>query len=223
MLDLTSIELIIFDCDGVLVDSEALAAEVFAKHLSAVGWTITAQECGRRFTGLSLSSCGQLIEAKLGKALPHDFFTAMQKETFTRFDRDLLAVEGVEDLLKGLTLPYCIASSGDYDKLSRTLTKTRLKQYFGDNIYSAVEVAKGKPEPDLLLYAAHKMGAIAAANCLVIEDSLPGIAAAKAAGMQSVQYVPNGQPLSPLATEHVTSMAQLQRRLIIATRIVSDE
>jgi len=223
MLDLTSIELIIFDCDGVLVDSEGLAAEVFAKHLSGLGWTMTAQECSRRFTGLSLSSCGQLIETKLGKALPHDFFAAMQKETFTRFDRDLLAVEGVEDLLKSLTLLYCIASSGDYEKLAKTLTKTNLKQYFGDNIYSAVEVEKGKPEPDLLLYAAHKMGAIAAANCLVIEDSLPGIAAAKAAGMQSVQYTPSGQPVSPIATEHVTSMAQLQRRLMTVTRVASDE
>ena len=177
--------LVIFDCDGVLVDSETIASEVFAAHLSAAGFPCTPQDCRERFTGLSLASCRQLIEKESGRSLPPDFFEHLQWETFARFAESLQPVAGIFDVLHCLQewqWDFCVASSGSHDKMAMTLKATGLHSYFAGRIFSASEVAAGKPAPDLFLYAGARMG-FAASQCIVVEDSLPGVRAAQAASM----------------------------------------
>ncbi|ROS06122.1 phosphoglycolate phosphatase [Sinobacterium caligoides] len=212
MLNLAQVELIIFDCDGVLVDSEVIANDVLAKHVTRQGWTMNSDECQQNFKGRSLNSCGRIIEAYLGKPLPKGFFDELQVETYARFDRELCAIDGVKRLLAKLLCANCVASSGSYEKLSRTLSKTRLQSVFGQRVYSADDVANGKPAPDIFLYAAERMG-VSAERCLVIEDAQPGIEAAVAAGMQVIHFACQSEQYSSLASAGVSSMAQLQQQL----------
>lgn len=178
--------LVIFDCDGVLVDSEAIASTVFAEHLTRAGLPHTPKECLMRFTGLSLDSCKTLIEAGSGVLLPEDFFLQLQRETFARFSEALQPVPGVVDVLEFLhehKWPCCVASSGSHEKMAMTLEKTGLRKYFGDRVFSASDVLRGKPAPDLFLHAARSQDC-QPARCIVIEDSIPGVLAGIAAGMQ---------------------------------------
>jgi HAD superfamily hydrolase (TIGR01509 family) len=177
--------LIIFDCDGVLVDSEQIASKVFADHLTGIGIPHTQQQCLERFTGLSLDSCKSIIEMETGKYLPVNFFTDLQRETLTLFERDLQPVSGIVDVLDFLVEKdwlCCVASSGSYDKMAATLGKTKLHRYFDGRIFSASDVQQGKPAPDLFLRVAERQQ-FHPANCIVIEDSQPGIMAGLAAGM----------------------------------------
>jgi phosphoglycolate phosphatase len=178
--------LIIFDCDGVLVDSEVIASAVLAKHLTLAGFPYTSQECMERFAGLSLDSCRVLIEVEAKKTLSEDFFLQVQRETFSRFSEDLKPVVGVIDVLDFVSehqWSCCVASSGSHEKMALTLKKTGLQKYFSDRIYSATDVQYGKPAPDLFLYAAQSLSYLPE-HCVVIEDSKPGVMAALAAGMQ---------------------------------------
>ena len=177
--------LLIFDCDGVLVDSESIASAAFAEHLTQAGYPHTPQQCMERFTGLSLQSCKSLIET--GQApLPEDFFLRLQQDTFDRFAKELEPVPGVVEVLEWLQKqhwPCCVASSGSHEKMALTLEKSGLLKYFGDRIFSASDVQHGKPAPDLFLYAARAQQ-YSPSHCIVIEDSSPGVLAALAAGMQ---------------------------------------
>lgn len=178
--------LVIFDCDGVLVDSEIIASTVFSEHLVSAGFSYTKQQCLARFTGLSLASCKALIERESAAPLPENFFLQLQTETFARFSGELEPVQGVVDVLGFLReqqWPCCVASSGSHDKMALTLGKTGLHQYFGGRVFSASEVQRGKPAPDLFLHAARVQG-YHPAHCIVIEDSSHGVTAALAAGMQ---------------------------------------
>ncbi len=178
--------LVIFDCDGVLVDSETIASAVFSEHLLSVGFSYTQQECRARFTGLSLDSCKALIEQESSMPLPDNFFLHLQTETFARFSEELQPVQGVINVLEFLReqqWPCCVASSGSQDKMALTLGKTGLQQYFGKRIFSASDVQRGKPAPDLFLHAARVQG-YHPEHCIVIEDSSHGVTAALAAGMQ---------------------------------------
>lgn len=178
--------LIIFDCDGVLVDSEAIASKVFAEHLTQAGHAYTPEECLMRFAGLSLDSCRAMVEAESGRLLPENFFLHLQRETFARFSEALQPVPGVVDVLEFLReheWPCCVASSGSHEKMAMTLEKTGLLKYFGNRIFSASDVLRGKPAPDLFLHAARSQGC-PPARCIVIEDSVPGVLAGIAAGMQ---------------------------------------
>lgn len=182
--------LVIFDCDGVLVDSETIASSVFAKHLTQAGFPHTAEECLVRFTGLSLDSCRVLIESEFRALLPEGFFLRLQRETFARFSEELQPVPGVVDVLEFLRdqqWPCCVASSGSHEKMAMTLEKTGLRKYFGDRVFSANDVLHGKPAPDLFLHAALSQGC-QPARCIVIEDSVPGVVAGLAAGMQVCAY-----------------------------------
>lgn len=185
-----SIELVIFDCDGVLVDSEPIANRMLARHLSAIGLPTSYEESLLRYRGRSLDSCIELIEAELGEPLAETFLADMQAETFAEFRLHLLAVDGVKEVLEQLTLPVCVASSGDHDKITLTLGLTGLLSFFSGNIFSASEVRYGKPRPDLFLHASHKMG-VAPENCVVIEDSPVGVEAAVRAGMKVFGYAAN--------------------------------
>ena len=152
-------DLVIFDCDGVLVDSEPIAVRTHARVLGELGWPITEQEVIERFVGRSTASINELIEARLGAER-----TAEADRRFTRLhaeavDAGLLAVDGIADALAQIGIPVCVASSGSHDKMSHTLGRTGLYEYFAGRIFSATEVARGKPAPDLFLHAAARMGA----------------------------------------------------------------
>lgn len=182
--------LVIFDCDGILVDSETLASRVFSEQLERIGLTYSAAECEAEFRGLSLASCQQRIEHKHQLSLPDNFFHNLQRATFERFSTSLQPVPGVIDVLDhldNLGWSYCVASSGDYEKMHFTLGHTGILERFRDKLFSAVDVKKGKPEPDLFLHAARLMG-YHNHQCIVIEDSSPGVQAAIAAGMRVCAY-----------------------------------
>lgn len=192
--------LIIFDCDGVLVDSEFLAAEVMSAHLlETLCLNISAAQCLLIFKGRSLESCVNLIETEYEKQVPEQFITELQMKTLNAFEERLHPVEGIEavlTILQAQAIPTCIASSGNHQKLQYTLSKTGLLSYFQAHkqdrrIFSATEVKAGKPAPDLFLYAAQRMSVLPR-NAWVIEDSLPGIEAGAAAKMNVLGYVPPG-------------------------------
>lgn len=183
-------ELIIFDCDGVLVDSEPMANAVLAAWLTKQGLAMTGQEASQRFKGLSMATVLERAEAALGKPLPSDFLDQVQAETYARFRTDLKPVAGASELVEWAQaqgFKTCIASSGDFEKMDVTLGVTALKPLFEDRIFSSKQVPRGKPAPDLFLFAAAQMGVLAE-RAVVIEDSPAGVAAARAAGMPVFAY-----------------------------------
>lgn len=184
--------LVIFDCDGVLVDSEPIANTCFARALQREGLNWSVEETMRRLMGRSMKSCVEIIEGELGRALPTDFVDRLQADTMQAFqDAPLRAVPGVIaaiDAIEGAGAVTCVASSGGFDKMRVTLGITGLWQRFEGRIFSSSEVPRGKPFPDLFLHAALRMDQQPFA-CTVIEDSLPGIQAARAAGMRAMAYV----------------------------------
>ncbi|MFF8592119.1 HAD family hydrolase [Streptomyces sp. NPDC015220] len=181
------IELVIFDCDGVLVDSERIAARVQVTLGAELGWPLTEEEVVDRFIGRSHAAIREQVAARLGEATAatwSDRFEQLHREAV---DAELAPVEGLPEALDALTLPTCVASSGSHDKMRHTLGRTGLYERFSGRIYSATEVSHGKPAPDLFLHAARRMGVDPAA-CAVVEDSGPGVRAARAAGMRSFGY-----------------------------------
>ena len=177
--------LVIFDCDGVLVDSETLANQVLVKHVKQLGINISEDEGRQRYRGLSMPSILEEISQQINKPLPEFFLENLQQETFRSFKKSLQAIPRVESVIHWClqkNYKICVASSGSYEKLGLTLSITRLKSYFVSNIYSASEVTSGKPSPDLFLFAASQMG-FSSEQCIVIEDSLPGVVAGISAGM----------------------------------------
>lgn len=215
--------LIIFDCDGVLVDSEGIASEVMAQFVSKLGWPMTASDARHHFKGLSLKRCCELIEPRIGSSIPDDFLSTLQAATLKDFQTKLRAIEGVKDLLEWVDSGQalrCIASSGDHNKMAVSLGVTGIDQYFSNaSIFSASQVAKGKPEPDLFLFAASQMG-VDASDSIVIEDSLPGVLAALSAGMSVIPFDQDGDLALELkkngldSLEIAATMAEVKARLI---------
>lgn len=186
--------LVIFDCDGVLVDSEPLAARVFAEHLAEFGVSLSAAECEAKFRGHTMDYCLALLNTEHPGALPHSFLDSLAWATQEAFGKDLRPVTGVETVLQWLRteqLPFCVASNGALSKIRHSLDVTGLRDYFGDRCYSAEQVERGKPHPDLFLLAAKAMGA-APAQTIVVEDSVAGVTAATRAKMKVLRY---GAPL----------------------------
>jgi HAD superfamily hydrolase (TIGR01509 family) len=182
-----SLELVIFDCDGVLVDSERLAVRVDVQVLAELGWVLSEQEVIDRFVGRSDAFFVAEIEAHLGRRLPPDWETPFQHLYRDAFAAELAPVDGVVEALDQITLPTCIASSGSHEKMRYTLGLTGLHDRFAGRIFSVTEVAKGKPAPDLFLHAAARMG-VEPAACVVVEDSRYGVEAARAAGMRALGF-----------------------------------
>jgi len=183
--------LVIFDCDGVLVDSEPLANVSFSRALRPHGLDWSVEETMRRLMGRSLKSCVEIIEAEIGRKLPDDFLETMQAATYQSFrDAPLQPVPGVKDAilkLQGAGLATCVASSGSPEKMRFTLGLTGLWDLFDGRIYSSSQVPRGKPFPDLFLHAAIDMNE-QPFDCVVVEDSVPGVQAARAAGMRALAY-----------------------------------
>jgi D-ribulokinase len=189
-------EVVIFDCDGVLVDSEVIALGVTRRRLSEAGLRLTDQETRERFLGLRLDSVMRRVETELGAPLPEEFPHDLSREILSAFARELKGVAGVRQAVAGLRARVCVASSSAPDRLRFALRVTGYEVLFAPNIFSAAEVAEGKPSPDLFLYAARSMGT-APKDCLVIEDGVAGVAAARAAGMTVFGFI-GASHFSPL-------------------------
>ncbi len=183
--------LVIFDCDGVLVDSEPIAARVLAECVGELGLALTAEDCIARFTGISMASVMAALALDLGRPLPADFAARVRARDFAAFADQLKAIDGVEALLAAVAAPVCVASSGAPAKFRFSLGLTGLLARFEPHLFSAEMVARGKPAPDLFLFAAQAMG-VPAAACVVVEDAVAGITAARAAGMRALGFTGGG-------------------------------
>ena len=175
-------ELVIFDCDGVLVDSEVISCRAHAETLTRHGYPVTSDQVLERFLGVSDREARQAIEAELGRRLPDDFESQVKQATLQFYAGDLQAISYVGEAIAAIGLPKCVASSGTPEKIHHGLTCTGLYDLLAPHIFSASQVKRGKPAPDLFLFAAARMQA-APERCLVIEDSIPGVTGAVAAGM----------------------------------------
>lgn len=189
----TGWELVIFDCDGVLVDSEPIANRVFSELLGEVGLPMSFDETVRTFVGRSVATCVAMVEERIGRPVPEGWVDDWRRRTLDAFSHELRAVDGVQGVLDGLTVPFCVASSGEPAKMRFTLGMTGLLPRFEGRMFSAVEVPRGKPAPDLFLHAARRMGA-APARCAVIEDTAVGVQAGAAAGMTVFGYAAMSAP-----------------------------
>lgn len=214
-------DLIVFDCDGVLVDSEALVVEVEAKMLTAAGFRTTAEEIIERFVGLSYATMMTQLAVDHGRPVPEALSRQIQQAALDEFPARLQPVPGVEELLSELALPRCVASSSDLDRITLSLDITGLARHFDhDGIFSAQMVERGKPAPDLFELAASQLGVDPSA-CLVIEDSPAGVTAATAAGMEVVGFLAGGHATPNLgarllaagASEVFTTADKLAARL----------
>ena len=183
-------DLIVFDCDGVLVDSERLSIRVDAVYLDRLGWPMSEAEIIERFVGRSDADMRAVIEEHIGGPIAAEIdeeFDRLYRETF---EAELRPVDGIVEALDAIVaagIPVCVASSGKHAKIRRSLELTGLTGYFGERIFSAADVERGKPAPDLFLHAASRMGA-APSRSAVVEDSAFGVDAALAAGMQAYAY-----------------------------------
>ena len=189
-MDPGEFDLIIFDCDGVLVDSELLSCQCLSDELSGLGITLPLEQALDLFLGRSTGAITQHYR-EFGHMVPADFPVRLKSRVLTSFEAALHPVPDVDAVLSGLRVPFCLASSSDLDRIALSLRLTGLAPHFGDRLYTAQMVRHGKPAPDLFLHAAEKMGA-QPARALVIEDSVSGVQAAKAAGMTAWGFVGGG-------------------------------
>jgi HAD superfamily hydrolase (TIGR01509 family) len=179
--------LIIFDCDGVLVDSEIIAHTLLAQMMTDLGHPMTTAEAVQKFAGRSLADTLSLIEASLGRSIPDDLGQRYGRLLLQRLRHDLKPIAGVKAAVAALPYPRCVASSSSLERIRLSLEATGLASLFGANIFSATQVAHGKPAPDLYLFASRRMGK-APERCVVVEDSALGVTAGRAAGMKVIGF-----------------------------------
>ena len=184
---------VIFDCDGVLVDSELVTNSVFAQMLCELGMDVTVEWMLEHCIGHSMSRCRAIVLELLGADLPSGFEGEYRERTARVLEVQLRPVPGVHDVLRDLAIPCCVASNGDHPTLRATLGSTRLLERFEGRIFSATDVERGKPAPDVFLLAAARMGA-RPERCAVIEDTHVGVKAATAAGMTVLGYAGRTSP-----------------------------
>jgi HAD superfamily hydrolase (TIGR01509 family) len=204
-------ELVIFDCDGVLVDSERLAVRIEVEILATMGLLLSESEVIDRFVGRSDEYMRQELSTLLGRELPADWDAEFSHLYRSTFEAELKPVPGIRAALDRITTPTCVASSGTHHKMQFTLGLTGLYERFEGRIFSATEVARGKPAPDLFLHAARQMDVVPE-RCAVVEDSAPGVEAALAAGMDVFGYAGGVTPAAKLDRPGVTvfdDMAEL--------------
>jgi HAD superfamily hydrolase (TIGR01509 family) len=192
------ISLVIFDCDGVLVDTERIAVRIDVIVLAELGWPMTEAEVVERFMGRSDEEMTADIEAHLGRRLPASWEEPFRHLYRQAFAAELEPVAGVVEALDAIAIPTCVASSGTHEKIRFTLGLTGLYERFAGRIFSVSDVARGKPAPDLFLHAAARMG-VPPAQCAVVEDSRYGVQAARAAGMRAFGYAGGLAPKGALA------------------------
>jgi HAD superfamily hydrolase (TIGR01509 family) len=184
---LPDIDLIIFDCDGVLIDSEVLSADVMIEELATLGVEIDRAYVRQHFLGRSFPTVAKTLREGRAPNLPEDFEARYRAALLERFETELQPTEGLPDVLEALDVPICVATSSSPPRVTRSLEITNLSKHFNGNIFTASQVKNGKPAPDLFLFAAQQMGA-RPSRCLVIEDSVPGLLAARSAGSLALAY-----------------------------------
>jgi HAD superfamily hydrolase (TIGR01509 family) len=180
-------DLVIFDCDGVLVDSELITNRIFVRMLNEVGLPLSLEDMFEQFVGRSMPQCLALVTGLLGRPLPNNFEEDFRRRSAAALKSELKAVAGIENVLAALNVPFCVASSGTHEKMQTTLGVTGLLPRFAGKIYSVTEVARSKPHPDVFLHAASRQG-VAPEACAVIEDTPTGVRAGVAAGMTVFGY-----------------------------------
>jgi HAD superfamily hydrolase (TIGR01509 family) len=206
-----SVELVIFDCDGILVDTERLAISIDEQVLADAGWPMTKEEIVERFVGRSDAYMLAEVERRTGRDLTSEWYTTYAKMYRTLFEAELRPVPGIVEVLDALDIETCVASSGTRERIQFTLGITGLLDRFDGHIYSAEDVDRGKPFPDLFLHAADAMDTSPNA-CVVVEDSAAGVEAARSASMRVLAYgagVTPPQKLAGAATTVFDNMAQL--------------
>ncbi len=203
-------DLVIFDCDGVLVDSERISVQIDRRVMAEFGIQISEAEVIERFMGRSEGTMIQAIEAHLGRAVPADWDEGYEAMYRTAFEAELAPVDGVLDALDAITQPTCVASSSQPDGLRYKLELCGLLQRFGDRVFSAAQVKNGKPAPDLFLFAADRLG-VNPSRCVVIEDSPYGVQAARAAGMHALAYAAGMVPVRALAGPGTTVFKDMRK------------
>lgn len=206
---------VIFDCDGVLVDSERIGVHIDRQVLSEVGLEFTLEEVVKNFMGKSDKYFVETVESLIGTKVPENWLAEVGRRYNEAFENELTSVAGIEAALDEIDLPYCVASSGTHEKMQLTLGKTGLISRFEKKLFSSTQVARGKPHPDLFLFAADQMG-WQPHRCVVVEDSHAGVEAGLAAGMRVVAYA--GGFLKHDEYEHknlrvIQEMAELPRFL----------
>ncbi|WFU08317.1 HAD family hydrolase [Rhizobium sp. CB3090] len=188
--------LVIFDCDGVLVDSEPLSVSVLIKAMHDVGVDMSEEDIYSRFLGKSLATLVDTLETEFDVFIDQDFLDRIRNDLYDRFRRELKPIDGVAETLDALTVRRCVASSSQIERIRLSLGVTGLLPRLEPNIFSASMVKRGKPAPDLFLYAAKQMQ-VAPQDCIVIEDSPAGITAARAAGMTVFAFTGGSHAHSP--------------------------
>jgi HAD superfamily hydrolase (TIGR01509 family) len=212
------LQLVIFDCDGVLVDSEAISNGVLAEMLTADGLPTTITQARRDFQGLLLSEVGELVQEKLGRPLAQDWIARFERLRAERFRRELQPVPGAAEVVERVAAggpAVCVASQGKLEKTRLSLELTGLRSLFADRaLFSAYTVARGKPHPDLFLHAAAEMGA-EPSRCVVVEDTPSGVTGAVAAGMRVFGYAADSdeQALRQAGAEVLLRLEELPRLL----------
>jgi HAD superfamily hydrolase (TIGR01509 family) len=183
-------KLVIFDCDGVLVDSEIIANRIDAEALTAIGYTITTEESIRRFTGLNAKTVSQIILNESGLNIPLEYLSSQQPILLEAFEMELLSLmKPILEFTKEMKTNRCVASSSPRNRVIRCLELTEQLMFFNDqSIFTSQQVLKGKPAPDLFLFAASQMECLPE-DCIVVEDSAAGIEAAIAAGMKVIGFL----------------------------------
>jgi HAD superfamily hydrolase (TIGR01509 family) len=180
-------DLVIFDCDGVLVDSELITNRIFVRMLNELGLTLSLSDMFEQFVGRSMPQCLAVVTELLGRPVPDNFVEEFQHRSAAALRSELKAVADIETVLAALRVPFCVASSGTHEKMRTTLGITGLLPQFAGRMYSVTEVARSKPHPDVFLHAASQQG-VAPAACAVIEDTPTGVRAGVAAGMTVFGY-----------------------------------
>ncbi|WP_327184421.1 HAD family hydrolase [Streptomyces sp. NBC_01334] len=211
-------DLVIFDNDGVLVDSEPISNRLLAAYLTEIGHPTSYEDSIRDYMGSAMHRVHDLVQERTGEPLPAEFDDTFHRRVFAAFERELEPVAGAVDVLAKLTadgVPYCVASSGSHERIRVGHRKTGLDRWFEDaRIFSSQDVGKGKPAPDLFLHAARRMG-VAPERCVVVEDSPLGVRAAVAAGMDVYGFTAM-TPAAKLAgaTQLFSDLGQLPDLLI---------
>jgi len=207
-------DLVLFDNDGVLVDSETLSGQVLSELLTESGLPTTFEESVATYLGSSMARVVAVAEERLGGPLPEDFVETYDERVFARFRSELRPVPGIEEALETIGRPRAVVSSGSPERIELTLTLTELIDHFDGHLYSAEEVDRGKPHPDLFLHAAERMG-VPADRCVVVEDSPLGVEAARRAGMDVIGYarMTPAERLKSASLGLITDMRRLPERL----------
>ncbi|MCC5636970.1 HAD family phosphatase [Nostoc sp. CHAB 5844] len=187
------LNLVIFDCDGVLIDSEPLANNILLEMLIEIGIVLTLDDVFDIFVGKSMSQCVEIIKNRFGKSPPENFSNEFRQRVLQAFITDLLPVQGIYEVLSKLNFSYCVASNSSHDWIKTALAATNLLPYFSGKIFSAKDVQRSKPYPDVFLYAADRMG-FSPKECVVIEDTPTGVRAGVDAGMTVFGYAELIQP-----------------------------